>query len=224
MRYYLIILMVILTLSCSKNRVPKGILKEREITPVLVEIHLAEAIFAQRYSQETTRENYQEDLYLSILRKYKIDQKVFEKSVLYYGKHPDKYKLVYDEVLNRLAEMSAMSRAKDSIQAKKMKAGSINKDTIQSNKQKAESRTKDSLQSIRLKAETRTKDSLQSIGLKAASLAKDSVQAKKTKAIPGTKEAAKINKVKVKPGTADSVKINKTKVVPVNKDTVQLLK
>jgi len=219
MRYYLIILMVILTLSCSKNRVPKGILKEKEITPVLVEIHLAEAIFAQRYSQETTRENYQEDLYLSILRKYKIDQKVFEKSVLYYGKHPDKYKLVYDEVLNRLAEMSAKSRAKDSIQAKKMKAESINKDTIQSNKQKTESRTKDSLQIIKLKVETRTKDSLQSIKLKAASRAKDAIQAK-----PGTKEAAKTNKVKVKPGNADSVKIDKTKVMPVNKDTVQSLK
>lgn len=206
MRYFLIIIMIILTLSCSKNRVPKGILKEKQITPVLVEIHLAEAIFAQRYSQENTRENYQEDLYLSILKKYKIDRKVFEKSVLYYGEHPVKYKLVYDEVLNRLSEMSAKSRAKDSIQAKSMKAEPVNNDTLQSNKIKAETRTKDSLENIKLKAVR----------------AKDSILAKKINVKPVNKEAVKTNKVKS--GTVDSAKINKTTTKPVKKDTIQLLK
>jgi hypothetical protein len=214
MRYYLIILMVVLTFSCSENRVPKGILKEKEMTPVLVEIHLAEAIFAQRYAQETTRENYQEDLYLSILKKYKLDRKVFEKSVLYYGKHPDKYKLVYDEVLNRLSEMSAKSRAKDSIQSKIMKTETIPKDSILINKLKAASRTKDSIQTIR------TKDSIQAIKLKAETRAKDSIQAKKLKGKQATQEAVKINKTKVKSGSADSAK----KVKPAAKDTVQLIK
>jgi len=115
MKYYLIIVLTVLAFACSNNKVPKGILTEKEITPVLVEIHLAEAIFSQRYALEVTRENYQEDLYLSILKKYKLDRKVFEASVLYYGKNPIQYKPIYDEVLNRLNEMIAKSRASDSI-------------------------------------------------------------------------------------------------------------
>jgi len=116
MRNSLIILAVMLVLACSGNRIPNGIMSEKELTPILVEIHLAEGIYAQRYMQKITSPNYQEDLYLSVLKKYKVNEKELEASVLYYGKYPEKYKLIYDEVLNRLNEMDARSRAKDSIQ------------------------------------------------------------------------------------------------------------
>jgi hypothetical protein len=122
MRKLLIILMAVLVLACAKNRVPKGILSQKKIIPVLVEMHLVEGIYAQRYTQKITRENYENDLYLTVLKKYKIDQKAFEASIFYYGKHPDKYKDVYDEVLNRLNEMEVTSRAKDSIQNIKSRA------------------------------------------------------------------------------------------------------
>lgn len=129
MRNSLIILMVIMAFACSNNKLPKGILTEEQITPVLVELHLAEAINSHRNEKDLARENYQEDLYLTILKKYKLDQKVFEASILYYGKHPDKYKPVYDEVLNRLNEMSVKSRVKDSIDARKPTIKAIVKDT-----------------------------------------------------------------------------------------------
>ena len=119
MRSFLIVATVILALACSRNKVPKGILTQKEITPVLVDLHLAESVYAQRFSMKTDYQNYQDDLYLSVLKKYKLNQKVFEESVFYYGKHPDQFKPVYDELLNRLNEMLAKSRAKDSIQNKK---------------------------------------------------------------------------------------------------------
>jgi len=209
MRYYLIILMAFLTFSCSQNRLPKGILTEKEITPVLVDLHLAEAIYAQRFSQTVTRENYQEDLYLSVLKKYKLDRKTFEKSVLYYGKHPDIYRPIYDEVLNRLSEMIAKTRATDSIQAKKIKAVPVNKDTLQANQIKAAARAKDSILTIKLKAEIRAKDSILAIKLKAKS---------------GTKEAVKTDKSMVKPTTTDTVQVKKIKTKPAIKDSVQLIK
>ncbi|MEI7525632.1 MAG: DUF4296 domain-containing protein [Mariniphaga sp.] len=121
MKNYLGFIFLILAVACSTGNAPKGILTEKQITTVLVEIHLAEGIYAQRYTDKITRENYQEDLYLSVLKKMKIDQKVFEASLLYYGKYPEKYKPVYDEVLNRLNEMEVKSRAKDSIQRIKKK-------------------------------------------------------------------------------------------------------
>ena len=146
MRKLWIIAMAILILACSNNRLPKGILTEKKITPVLVEIHLAEGVYSQRYAQQITRENYPEDLYLSILKKFKLDRKIFEASVLYYGKHPDKYKPVYDEVLNRLNEMSVKSRARDSIAAKKPNVKAIVKDTVQIKKTDVKGGTKDTIQ------------------------------------------------------------------------------
>ncbi len=116
MRKYILFTTLLLILACSPNDVPKGILTEKEITPILVDIHLAEGIYAQKNLLKITRENYQEDLYLSVIKKYKIDQKVLEASLLYYGKYPDKYKPIYDEVLNRLNELEVKFRAKDSIQ------------------------------------------------------------------------------------------------------------
>lgn len=114
MRKILIIGMAILMMACSSN-VPKGILPEKELIPVLVEIHLAESVFIQRYAMQVTRTNYLEDLYLSILKRHHLDQKKFEESILFYGKHPEIYKPIYDEVLNRLNEMHALAQAKDSI-------------------------------------------------------------------------------------------------------------
>ena len=133
MRNCLIILMAMLAFACSNNNVPKGILTDKEIIPILLELHLAEAIYTQRYALEITRENYQEDLYLTILKKYKLDRKVFEASVLYYGKHPDKYKPIYDEILNRLNEMEVKARTKDSIESRKPAVKEIVKDTLRAN-------------------------------------------------------------------------------------------
>ncbi len=116
MKRFLIIATLILVLACSTNSVPSGILTEKQITPILVDIHLAEGIYSQRYLEKITRDNYQEDLYLSVIKKHKVSQKVLEASLLYYGKYPEKYKLVYDEVLNLLNEYQVKMRAKDSIQ------------------------------------------------------------------------------------------------------------
>jgi len=155
MRKCLIILMAVLALSCSN--IPRGILSEEEITPILVELHLAEAIYTQRFVSENKRINFQEDLYLTILKKHKLDQKTFEASLLYYGKHPDIYKPIYDEVLNRLNEMNVKARARDSIEARKPIAKPIVKDTAT---------VKDTVKA-KVIVKTNPKDSLKMLDLKA---------------------------------------------------------
>lgn len=190
MRNSLIILMAILILACSNNKLPKGVLTEKEITPVLVELHLAEAIYNQRYALEVSRDNYQEDLYLTILKKYKLDRKIFEASVLYYGKHPDKYKPVYDEVLNRLNEMSVKSRAKDSIDAKKPNVKAIVKDTVQIKK-------------------TDIKDSIPTKKPNVNAIVKDSLQTKKTGTKNRIKDSTQTRKIDAKAGIKDSTQVKK---------------
>jgi hypothetical protein len=121
MRKLLIIGTVLLIIACSTNKTPKGILTEKEITPILIDLHIADGIYSQRYIMQgqATRDNYAEDLYLSVLKKYKIDRKVLETSLFYYGKHPDIYKPIYDNVLDRLNELNVKIRVKDSIQNKR---------------------------------------------------------------------------------------------------------
>jgi len=161
MRYFLTILMAIMAFSCSNNKTPKGILSDKEITPILIELHLAEAIYTQRYAEEITRQNYQEDLYLTILKKYKLDRNAFEASVLYYGKHPDKYKPIYDEVLNQLNEMNVKARIKDSIDARKPVVKPIVKDTAA---------VKDTVQTIKTDSVVKTKDPIKILDVKSRAM------------------------------------------------------
>jgi len=183
MRNFLIILIAIVAFSCSNNKVPKGLLTDEEITPIIVELHLAEAIYTQRYALEITRENYQEDLYLTILKKHKLDRKVFEASVLYYGKHPDKYKPIYDEVLNRLNEMEAKAKIKDSIDRRKPVVKDIIKDTVT---------IKDTIQTKKADTIPKTKDTFKKLDVK-------------TKAI----EAMKNPKPAIKVGSKDTIHVIK---------------
>jgi len=114
MRFSLLFITLFFLLGCAED-LPEGILSAKKITPVLVDMHLAEALYSQPAPVGISRENYQGDLYLSVLKKYNLDRKVFEASLLYYGKHPDKYKPIYDDVLDKLSEMEAKLRINDSI-------------------------------------------------------------------------------------------------------------
>jgi len=110
---WLILLVVLLSLSCSRDKLPQGILSKEKMIPVLVDLHLAENIFTQRFALGMNKDKSVEDLYISVLKKYNVSQKVFEESVYYYSKHPDKYKLIYDEVLNRLNAMDVKAKQED---------------------------------------------------------------------------------------------------------------
>ncbi len=94
-----------LTFSCGGNKVPKGILTKDKMVPMLVEQHLAEQMSSLHLALGLKNDSVMDDLYLSILKKYGVDRKVFEESVFYYSKHPEKYKPIYDEVLDRLNAM-----------------------------------------------------------------------------------------------------------------------
>lgn len=110
---WLILFLVLLAISCSKEKLPKGILSKDKMVPVLVDQHIADLLFVHRFAVGVKSDNAMDDLYLSVLKKHGVDQKVFEESVLYYGKHPDKYKPIYDEVLNRLNEMNVKAKQED---------------------------------------------------------------------------------------------------------------
>jgi hypothetical protein len=91
--------------ACMGNHLPDGVLPKKMMVPILVDIHLSEAIYNQRFSIALTRDSLPEDLYLSICKKYKIERSVVEKSLLYYGKHTEAYIPIYEQVLDKLSEL-----------------------------------------------------------------------------------------------------------------------
>jgi len=113
MRYsrYINFFVFLVLLACSGDNVPEGILSKKQMVPVIVDIHLSEAINTQRYNISMIRDSLPEDLYLSICKKFKLDRSVIEQSLHYYGKHTQDYIPIYEEVLNVLSEMDAKAKS-----------------------------------------------------------------------------------------------------------------
>lgn len=110
-RYGVALLMVSLLLSCSK--VPDGILSEKEMKAVLIDMQLAEAMINMDY--KTYKDDAdKEALYQAVFRKHKIEQAVYDSSLVWYGRNLDVYMQVYDLVL---AELNERQKALGDVQA-----------------------------------------------------------------------------------------------------------
>jgi hypothetical protein len=103
---------VLLTIfACSRENLPKGILPRKKMVPILVDIHLADAINNQKYTLSLIRDSLSEDLYLSICKKYNVERADIQNSLLWYGKNTRAFVPVYDEVLNILSEMEVKAKS-----------------------------------------------------------------------------------------------------------------
>lgn len=102
---WLSLFLVLLLFSCLQERIPKGIIPKDKMVSLLVDQHLMEPFYTQRFALGIPDSTAKDDLYLSLLKKHKVTAKQFEESVYYYGKHPEIYKQIYSKVLDRLNEM-----------------------------------------------------------------------------------------------------------------------
>lgn len=107
---FYIIILGLLT-ACSGGNLPKGVLSKKKLVPILVDIHLAEAINNQKFNLSITKDSLPEDLYLSICKKHKVERSVVEETLLYYGKNTGAFIPIYDEVLNVLSEMEVKAKS-----------------------------------------------------------------------------------------------------------------
>lgn len=101
--------LIILLLTGCKNDIydkPKHLVKREKMIAVLVDIHLAEAVYqTKRYSTEELNKFSESDFYYSILNKHHLVDSVFEKSLIYYASKPNEFEKIYTRVINRLTEM-----------------------------------------------------------------------------------------------------------------------
>lgn len=100
-RYGVVLLIGILVAGCSK--VPDGILSEKQMQAVQVDMQLAQAMVnmnTKAFPDNATKEA----LYQSIFRKHHITQAVYDSSLVWYGRNLDIYMKVYERVLKDLDE------------------------------------------------------------------------------------------------------------------------
>ena len=110
-RYGVVLLLGTLLVACSK--VPDGILSEKKMQAVQVDMQLAEAMI-NLDSKEFSDNARKEALYQSIFRKYDITQAEYDSSLVWYGRHLDIYMKVYDRVL---ADLNERQKALGDVQA-----------------------------------------------------------------------------------------------------------
>ncbi|MDC1106295.1 DUF4296 domain-containing protein [Prolixibacteraceae bacterium] len=95
----LIALLAIILFSC-KDKTPQGILSPNEMEKVLVDIHIAGGLYNSKYDLKLNYDNFDKDLYLSVLKKHQISDSTLVRSIFYYGEQPDIFNKIYDRVMN----------------------------------------------------------------------------------------------------------------------------
>jgi hypothetical protein len=85
---------------------PDNLIKENQMIDMLVDVHLAEAVYHDRSRQDSSIINTTStDFYYSVLDKYEVPDSVFEKSFVYYLSKPKSFERMYRKVQGKLSEM-----------------------------------------------------------------------------------------------------------------------
>lgn len=116
MRNILIILVIGLSIiSCSKKpvKIPEDVLSEAEFIPVLVDVHLAEAMIQfKNMSRNDSTQQLAYGYYSAIYKKYGINAKEFGRSFKFYTSQPELMTSLYDSVIARLSLQNATNLRK----------------------------------------------------------------------------------------------------------------
>jgi hypothetical protein len=88
--------MITLFFSCS--RTPKGIITEKKMQQVIVDMQLAEAMIYMDPQKYVTNDD-KKKLYQSVFDKYRLTEAEYDSSLLWYGKNMDIYMQIYNRAL-----------------------------------------------------------------------------------------------------------------------------
>ncbi len=105
MKFRFLIFLLLLFSGCDKTvyKKPKNLIPEKKMIDILVDVHLAEAMFQNRqFKEEDIKKLKSEDYYYSVLKKHSVADSTFEKSLVYYGGFPKELEKMYSKVLDKL--------------------------------------------------------------------------------------------------------------------------
>ena len=104
------IFVVMVFISCGQKSIekPDNLIEEDKMITILYDLSLLEAIKSQK---PAALDSNQVDATKYIYKKYKIDSLQFANSNQYYASNIENYKLMYEQVAEKLDERAAQSEA-----------------------------------------------------------------------------------------------------------------
>lgn len=117
MRIYIFLFLFAFVIACNnKKEIQKPVIPENRFISLLVDYHLAQGISNSSFVRQKLRD-YKEIAFTdSIIKQHGYTRAIFDNTVLYYSKYPDKFDALYDKVITALSRMQAELQEK---QAKK---------------------------------------------------------------------------------------------------------
>jgi len=99
--------------SCVKKPVtiPKDVMSKEELVPVLVDIHLAQAVLNMSQLNDSSRYNIRDYLDF-IFKSHHITQRSYDTSMAFYTLHPELLNEIYEEVISELSKRQSESERK----------------------------------------------------------------------------------------------------------------
>jgi hypothetical protein len=106
-----IILLAVLFGDCSgKQEIPDGLLDKKEMTHVMIQIHLLEAKVGRLGLRTDSAKQVYKHFELALLKELNIDTSRFNESFSYYSKKPEVFTKIYNAVVDSLLEMESREK------------------------------------------------------------------------------------------------------------------
>ena len=101
----LILFFIAACVSCSKPKpvIPDGVLSQKEMIPVLVDIHIAQSATGL-YDPEDSVKYTMNELLPYILKIHHIEKVKYDSTISFYTRHPEIMQQMYEEVINELSK------------------------------------------------------------------------------------------------------------------------
>ena len=100
-------LIIIFLFSCGNGRmnVPDYVVQKEELVPLLVDVHLIDALLNKEKRPHAEKYEDAMTLYPAVLHKHNIDRAIFDSTIKFYVKYPEEFAKIYDDVLKELSKL-----------------------------------------------------------------------------------------------------------------------
>lgn len=97
----------------SKSKLPAYVLDQETMAGIITDMHLIEAILAQKQISGELVLDSAQVYYDSLFATYDIQRKHLDSSFVYYGSHPELLDAIYTQVITRLSKKEVQSIEKE---------------------------------------------------------------------------------------------------------------
>lgn len=104
--WFLLIIITIFSVSCGHNKGEKKLLSQKDIVPLLIDMHIADALSMNNAINSQFKDLDSSMIYSSVLKKHSCTKDKLIKSLTYFSSKPLIIKEIYDQVFSALSKQA----------------------------------------------------------------------------------------------------------------------